>query len=278
MTTQTDQIDALPAIHYIAQKILTLKLNTQKDEIALFELLGEDPPIMAKVIGLSNSPQFGLSRTIYKLHDAMAVLGTNRIKMVALSFAMMSSLHRNPAGLLNSKNLMMHSLSVAMGMETLSHYLPMDKRPSEEEIFLAGLVHDIGYLVLDFVNPLVSDQFQLRMVTNKSLREEEIEKSILDRNHCELGALLARHWKLPRNIVNVLQYHHTPFDELPEDMPLVGLTSLVERMQPTFKREADGGNVIQLAEWEYMGIDSSKTDEIEAKVMAHKYEEDGQKP
>ena len=83
-----NQIAALPIIPHIAQKILSLKLNTDEGERELIKLIEKDPVILAKIVGLSNSPLFGTGRKILTLHDAVALMGSKRVKMVAMSFAM----------------------------------------------------------------------------------------------------------------------------------------------------------------------------------------------
>ena len=131
------KLDYLPAIPSIALKILSLKITTNEGERELLEIIEQDPPILTKIIGLSNSPLFGTSRHVLTLHDAVALLGNKRVKMIALSFAMMSSIKNESAGLLNVDSLWKHSLSVALAMNTLAHYMPQDRRPPDEEIYLA---------------------------------------------------------------------------------------------------------------------------------------------
>ncbi|MGA7594795.1 MAG: HDOD domain-containing protein, partial [Gallionella sp.] len=106
-------LDSLPAIPDIAQKIMSLNLNTGKNHNALLELIVQDPPIMSKIIGLSNSPLFNPGKTITKLDYAVAFLGFKRVKVIALSFAIISSVTRKPAGRLDIRKLWNHGLALA---------------------------------------------------------------------------------------------------------------------------------------------------------------------
>ena len=115
---ELSRLDALPAIPSIAHKILSLKITTDQGERALLALIEQDPTILSRIVGLSNSPVFGTSRGIFTLKDAAVLLGIKSIKMVALSFAIMSSMTKKTSGLLDVQDLLQHSLSVAMTMHS----------------------------------------------------------------------------------------------------------------------------------------------------------------
>lgn len=263
-----DHLGTLPPIPSIAQKILSLKINSDEGERALLRLIEKDPPILSKVVGLANSPLFGTDRRILSLHDAAAILGSRRVKMIALSFAMMSSMARKPAGRLDIQGLWQHSLSVAMAMDTLARQMPADLRPSDEEIYLAGLLHDIGFLVLDYLDPQLSDAFHARLAALPRRTVEEIEAEMLNTTHGELGAELGRHWNLPEPIVAVLNHHHRPGDKrAAAGHPLVAMTSLAEKLLPTFGIAEPVAMDIADEEWLSLGIDPLKANEIRSKVQ-----------
>ncbi len=263
-------IDSLPAIPSIAQKILSLKINTDEGERQLLELIEKDPAILSKIIGLSNSPLFRTGREILTLHDAAAVLGSKRIKMTALSFAMMSSMTRKSGGLLNINGLWKHSLSVAMTMDTLGRYMPNDRRPPDDEIYLGGLLHDIGFMVLDYLDPQLSDKFHARLAAEAERTIDEVEAEMLELDHSELGAELARHWGLPEHIIVMLRYHHSPHDErAASGQPLVAMASLAGKLLPTFGIDESVQVDIAPEEWQVLGIDPAKADEIKTKIQEH---------
>ncbi|MCK9200391.1 MAG: HDOD domain-containing protein [Gallionella sp.] len=265
-----DHLGTLPPIPRIAQKILSLKINSDEGERILLELIEKDPPILTKVIGLANSPLFGTGRKILSLHEAATILGSKRIKMVALSFAMMSSMTRKPAGQLDIQGLWQHSLSVAMTMDTLARLMPRELRPSDEEIYLAGLLHDIGFLVLDYLDPRLSNAFHARLAAEPPCTVEEAEATMLETSHGELGAELGRHWNLPETIISVLHYHHNPSDQrAASGQPLVAMTNLAEKLLPTFGMVEPVPMDIADEEWQSLGIDPLKADEVRIKVQEH---------
>ena len=255
----------LPAIPIIAQKILSLRINTEEGERALLGLIENDPPILSKIIGLANSPLYNIGRKVLTLHDAAALLGTKRIKMTALSLAMMSAVTKKTRGVLDIDSLWKHSLAVTMTMETLARMMPKDRRPLDEEVHITGLLHDIGFMVLDYLDPQLSDQFQARLAAESGRTIEEIEAEILEMNHCELGGELAQYWSLPEPIIATLRYHHSPNDERAAiGQPLVTMANLAGKLLPTFGMAESGMVDISDDEWLALGIDPAKADEIKA--------------
>ncbi len=262
-----NHLDVLPAIPCIARKILALKITTDEGERMLLELVEKDPVILSRIIGLSNSPLYGTWREILTLKDAATLLGIKRVKMVALSFSMMSSISVKTGGVLNVQDLWKHSLAVAMTMDTLAHLMPKEQKPSKDEIYLAGLLHDIGFLVLDYLDTPLSDQFHARLAAKAGCSVEEIETEILEITHGELGAALGRHWGLPEEIVAVLNYHHHPGDRRADiGQPLVSMANLAEKLLPTFGIPESVMPEISIDEWQALGIDISKESEINAAV------------
>ncbi|HZW25502.1 MAG TPA: HDOD domain-containing protein [Gallionella sp.] len=265
-----DHLHTLPPIPRIAQQILSLKINTDEGERTLLKLIEKDPPILTKVVGLANSPLFGTGRKILSLQEAATILGSKRIKMVALSFAMMSSMSRRTPGGLDIQGLWQHSLSVAMTMDTLARLMPRELRPSDEEIYLAGLLHDIGFLVLDYINPQLSNAFHARLAAQPACTVEELEAEILETSHGELGAELGRHWNLPEPIVAVLNHHHHPGAMgAAVGQPLVEMACLAEKLLPTFGIAEPVPQGIADEEWLALGIDPQMADGVRLRIQEH---------
>lgn len=266
----TEKLEDLPAIPVIAQKILALKIADDACERELLDLIENDPSILSRIIGLSNSALFGIGRKILSLNDAAALLGSKRIRMISLSFAMMSSLPRKKAGLFNIDRFWQHSLSIAMTMETLVSFMPKELRPSEDEVYLAGLLHNIGFLVLDYLDPELSNKFHACLATQPEIEAGQIEMAIVGTSHCELGAALGHHWELPESIISVIRFHHS-VDANPVCLrqPLVAIAILAEKLLPTFGKNETVNKKINPEDWEALDIDPVKADQIMAKAQHH---------
>jgi putative nucleotidyltransferase with HDIG domain len=262
-------LEMLPAMPVIAQKILALNLDSNDGEKTMLKLIEQDPLISAKIIGLANTPLFGASKRVSSVSDAAMLLGITRVKSVTLGIAVMSSLAKRPAGKLDIQGLWLHSLGIALALRTISRAMPQNTRPLDDEIFLAGLLHDIGYMVLNQLDQKRSDELQTRFALETERTCAEIEAELLEMNHGELGAELARYWDLPPAVVAILRYHHDPKNARTAlGQPLVSMINIAEKILPTFgiiERTAAG---IGAEEWEYLGIDPTKTDELTAQILA----------
>jgi putative nucleotidyltransferase with HDIG domain len=263
-------LDSLPTMPVVAQKILCLPLDTHDGEMKLLQLIRHDPLISVRIIGLANSPLFGASRKVTSIQDAAMILGINRVKSVSVGIAVMSALTRRPTGHLNMQHLWLHSLGMALAMCALANAMPAHLRPPEEEIFLAGLLHDIGFMVLNYIDPARSDLLQSRLEAEPGRPINDIEAEIIEISHCELGAELARHWDMPDNIVAVLRYHHTPANTTATDgQHLIALLTLVEKLIPGFGIPEYVADDICENDWLVLGIDPAHNTELAETVCKH---------
>lgn len=257
-------LDSLPAMPVIAQKLLALPLDTDKGEEELLRLIGQDPQIYAKLIGMANSPMMGVTRKISSVQDAAMLLGLTKVKSVAMGIASMSNLSRlAPGKYFNPQDLWLHCMTIAMVMRTIAQYMPREMRPNEDQIFLAGLLHDIGFMALHHIDMAESDELhhQLLMQTERPVLEIELET--LGITHCFIGAQLAKHWNLPPEIIGAIGYHHPPYvDEVAAQNPLARLVNLAEKVLPDFGIAEHTGDEIQEREWSELGIDLADVDEI----------------
>lgn len=265
-------IDTLPAMPVTAQKLLALPLNTEAGEMQMLKLIAQDPQICAKLISLANSPVMGASRQLVKVSDAAMLLGMTRVKSVAVGIASMSNISKSlPGKYFKPQDLWLHSMTVAMVMRTIAKAMPRATRPSEDQIFLAGLLHDIGFMALHHIDAAASDELhhQLLLQTGRPILDVELET--LGITHCYIGAQLARHWHLPDEIITVLGYHHPPYvEEAAPENPMVRLVSLAEKIAPNFGIAEHTGDETEEYEWLELGIDPDDVEDIcaEAREIA----------
>lgn len=257
------KLDTLPAMPAIAQKLLGLQLDTDQGEAEFLRLIEQDPQISAKILGLANTAVYGASRKVMSLSDAVMLMGMTRVKSVAIGIAATSTLAKVPEGKLKSTEIWMHSMAIAMGMSTIARAMPAHSRPQEDVIFFAGLLHDIGYMALSYMDIKTSDVLhgQLQQASGSMLLS--IEKELLGMTHGEIGAELARHWGLPEEIIAVIRDHHgygeTDTRAYP---PLVRLVNIAEKILGEFGVNKPSEQVIADSEWLDLGIDSEKADDL----------------
>jgi len=260
-------LDSLPAMPAIAQKLLSLSLDTDEGEAQLLKLIGQDPLISAKIIGLSNSSMFGASRKVNSVHDAAMLLGLTRVKSIALGIATLSAMRIPSEGLFKINDLWLHSLTIALAMRTLSRAMPARTRPLDDQIFLSGLLHDIGYMALSYLNTDASNALHSQLQTQADRPILEVEQQAIGLTHSEIGAQLGRHWDLPEEIIAVMRYHHTPdLEAAAAGQPLVSLVNFAERLLPDVGVAEHTKLEISAEEWLSLGINPDKAEDITAEI------------
>jgi len=261
------KLDALPAMPVIAQRLLALKLDTEEGKRMLLVLIEQDTQISAKIVGLANSAMIGALRNITTVKDAAMLLGIKRVQSVATSIAIMSLMSKVPEGKFNMQDLWLHNIGISFAMLGIARVMPAKMRPQDDQIFLAGMLHDIGYLVLAYINPKLSDKLHTRLAAEPERPSMEVEREILDMCHDELGAELARQWNLPDEIVAVLRYHHRPgAAEAAAAHPLARMINITEKLLPSFGIIEYISPDISTEEWLSLGVSPSKAQEVKERI------------
>jgi putative nucleotidyltransferase with HDIG domain len=185
-----------------------------------------DPVITAKVLSLSQSPQFGRRQNIANLKDAIVALGDQQLLMVIMAACTSTYYANDTSGYdLAEGELWEHAVATALMTEIVARKLGKGKILAA---YTAALLHDIGKTVLNFYVNSYFDSI-LSVVREKKIRFLEAERLILGVDHQELGALIARKWRLPDEVVTAIAYHHCPMDAK-ESTELVGLIYVANRM------------------------------------------------
>lgn len=259
-------LNTLPGLPVIAQKLLALKLDSDEGEQQLMRLIGQDPLISAKIIGLANSPLLGASRKIATVREAALLLGLTRVKSVATGIAALSLVNK-PIGRFDPQELWLHNLGVAFAMLPVVRAMPARNRPSDDLIFLAGMLHDIGYLALAHLDARLSDDLHTRIAIEPTRPSIEVERELLEVTHDELGAELAKYWNLPAEIVAILRYHHAPdTDATGDGQPLARIIHITEKLIPSIGLREFVGDQVAAEEWQALGIDPERAEDIAAQA------------
>lgn len=201
LRNRIEKLGDLPTLPHVVQKLASMigRPSVSTEEIGA--LIEKDQVLSAKVLRLANSPFYGFPSRIASVAHAVIVLGFNVVKgltLCASAFGIMKD-----AGM---DQLWRHSLGVAITAHILGTRLEI-KNP--EELFVAGLLHDIGKVVLYVKWPDVASSITTASQTgDRSLFE--IEQEVLGLSHADIGGCLANAWNLPITLREPILYHHTP--------------------------------------------------------------------
>ncbi len=196
--------ELIPSLPDVVTEILSLLNNNQGAELKDFEKhLQKDASLVARMLRVVNSPFYGMPQTVNSIKEAVMILGFRSLRSLVLAATTANYLERNFSCFGHSeKGLWIHSLCVASGARTLAKET-RQKADIREGVFVAGLLHDIGKMLL---GPFLAESN-----SNISMYEgtqTEIEETLLGMNHTESGAMIAEKWNLGPMVKNVIQNHH----------------------------------------------------------------------
>jgi len=236
------------------------------DELA--KVIEYDPGLTANLLQLANSAYFGWSGKIKTVKEAITRLGTNRIFQMVLCMSVAALVRTPVKGYdMESNGLWEHSIAVAICAEQIAQAL---KIPNSEEAFTAGLLHDMGKILLGtFVE--IDDEPIKELVKNESLSFNEAERRVLGIDHAEAAAELLQYWKLPENVVAAARWHHNPDEADEKYRNIVDLVHVADILciRMGWGIGTDGPlYCLNEAAAERLGVDSAMEDEVTDKVGA----------
>ena len=199
-----DNLPSMPQIMHKARRILDDPNSSLKD---LADLIETDQALAFKVLRLSNSAYYSRLEKVSSVQEAAVVLGLRTLGELLTVACIHKVLDRSMKGYgLPADALWRHSLSVGIG----SRIIAKQKRPSlTNEAFSAGLIHDVGKLILDEYIFERKDAF-LSFLSENDETFLDAEKKILGFDHAEIAARVCEKWKFPKNISTPVRYHHKP--------------------------------------------------------------------
>ncbi len=198
------QLVPFPAV---AMEVIKLVENPKTSASKLGEVISRDQALAAKVLKVANSPFYGFPKQISTINFAIVVLGFETLKEIVLSVSLASSLANKLGKDFEIEKFWQHSLLVGIIAKHLAK--DMGYRVSGEA-FTAGLLHDIGILV---IAQYFRKEFQQIVQIGKrgEFSFEQIERRFLDNStHYEIGSWLAEKWNFPDQLVEAIAFHHQP--------------------------------------------------------------------
>ncbi len=201
---------SLPEVYI---KVSELISDPNSSMAAIGKVIEQDPGLAARLLKIVNSPFYGFTSKIDTINRALTVIGTNQLRDMILATSATKTFKGLANDLVTMENFWSHSLLCAIAAKLLGkEYLPK----ARESLFVSGLLHDIGELVIFFRMPDTSRKVLERVETaTVSLGMSDAEREILGFDHAKVGGELLKVWRLPANVREAVEFHHQP-DKAPE--------------------------------------------------------------
>ncbi|HZH98943.1 MAG TPA: HDOD domain-containing protein, partial [Fimbriimonadaceae bacterium] len=205
LAIKVSRSENLPVLPQIVSSVMKLADDPDASARSMERIIERDPAIAAKILRVANSSLYGVSQ-IPSIARAISVLGLNSIRSLVIGVAYQQIIAgREQAKSFNKLDFWKHSLAVA----TAARIIAKIKLPAKaEELYLAGMMHDVGMLVLDRFCPNEFDQ-ALQYARQERIPIYQAERRLFGFDHADVGGLLAEKWGLTPLMTGAVRYHHS---------------------------------------------------------------------
>ena len=195
----------LPTLPVIVENILSAARDESSSSKDLAHFIDNDQAIANKVLRLANSAYYGLMKKVTSISHAITVIGFNEIIGLTIGMSVFSTFHQKDLhGIFDMRDLWLHSISCALAAKEVAKKI--DSR-LEEQVFLNGLLHDMGKVILAVYFPK-----EYRAVLEDAKKSKALlyykEKEILGIDHATLSGLLMESWHFPDSLILSSRFHH----------------------------------------------------------------------
>jgi putative nucleotidyltransferase with HDIG domain len=190
----------------VLQEIEAALQSPQCNLNSIGDAIQKDPDLTARLLRLANSPFFGFANRLSTVAEAVSLLGIQQIQDMIVASSVLEQFKGVPDNLVNKDSFWRHSLAVGI----TARLLAMERRlPKPDKFFVAGLLHDVGRLVLMLQAP-ESAQAVFELYQREKILLRDAEKKILGFDHQQIAAELLQSWSYPAALVQAVAFHHTP--------------------------------------------------------------------
>ena len=259
-----EDLVTLPTLPTVVMQIHELVSDENSSAADVAGVIQTDVAIATKVLRLANSAYYGLRSKVSSVQHAIAMLGFNIIKNLAITATVFENFGEGESHPhFNQEAFWSHCVATGSVSRMLAERIGLGRKEMEAA-FICGLLHDVGKVVL---GEHLHDRFKdaLDMTAEMKIPLVQAEEELLEFTHGDVGALLADQWHLAPEIIASCQHHHAPLeaDEAEQMMPsIVHVADIITRLRPI---GSGGGAVhprLDEAVWGRLGLGNRVLQEI----------------
>lgn len=200
LRSKVERITALPTVPMVLKRTLEVIENPQTSLIEISQFISQDPALTSRLLKMVNSAIYGFPGRISAVSHGVVLLGLSVVKGILLGVSVFELMQETMVGLWE------HSL----GCATAARILARNKGLKEfEEVSVAGLLHDIGKVIMVL---LIPDDYTKAIEHAKTNKNHILmsEREVLGADHANAGTWMARKWNFPKPLIEIIEYHHKP--------------------------------------------------------------------
>lgn len=257
-------VGALVSLPDVFIRINRLLEDPKSSMTDIANAVGQDPSFTVRLLRVANSSFYGMSSTIDTVQKAVSLIGTSQIRSLALATSIANSFAGLPNALVSMEHFWKHSLYCALAARILA------KRAGgcdPDALFTAGLLHDIGELVIFNRLPQeAADALMLVLETGDELPVYQAETIVMAFHHGEVGGELARQWQLPPLLEECIEFHHeiASARNFSREVALVHIANVLALLAEIDSLDLHDVSPIDPLAWELTGLAAGEV--IEATV------------
>jgi len=209
----------------VYQRLVEVMNQPRSGSHEVAAVIGQDTSLTARLLRLANSAYFAFGRPVDSVHQAVTLIGATHVRDIALATSVTSYFDKVPADLINLEEFWKHSLAVGIGARMLA---TMRRETNVERFFVAGMLHDIGRLVLYLQAPDHARAI-LRHAKNHECLLYQAEMELGGFDHGTVGGILLERWNMPESLVECVSLHHRPEEAVdhPVETATIHLADLI---------------------------------------------------
>jgi len=218
-------IKEIPPLPLAVSESIELLNNEVCDFNILQNTIAKDVALSGRILKVSNSPFYGLSGQVSSIKESCVVLGTHTLKNILIAVGVMDKFPPSSGNNIDISKMWHHCYCTAVTAKLLAQQVGVDP----EKAFTAGLLHDVGKMVLDvYFSHYYADAISHRKENDCLMIEAESE--ILGVTHSDVGGKIAACWNLPEDIVYVIESHHDTAEDVTTSLnDIVNLADIVSQ-------------------------------------------------
>ena len=206
------RIDSFPTLPVVVSQVMDITSDPNSAPKDLFDVISRDQSLTTTILKVANSPFFGVIKRVASLNQAIPLLGFSEIRNLVLGKAVFNSFKGLKSDTrLDLESFWRHAFACGLAAKILTG-------GKGNEVFVAGLIHDIGKLVICIAFPDLFSKIMERS-EHRTVMTHLIEVELLGMSHDEIGMLLLKKWMFPNVLLNAVGYHHRPLKK-PELYPI----------------------------------------------------------
>ncbi|HTX99612.1 MAG TPA: HDOD domain-containing protein [Bacteroidota bacterium] len=197
------EISSLPMIHLRLDEAIN---NPRKSMADIAKIIREDPGLTARLLRIVNSAFYNFPSRVETISQAVTIIGTQQLGALALATSVMQMFKGLPEGFVSMDSFWRHCVGCGLAARVLA---TLRRETNAERHFVAGVLHDIGRLVM-FTKAADATREALTRARDAQQLLYEEERETFGFTHAVVGGVLLQTWKLPASLEEVVMFHHNP--------------------------------------------------------------------